>query len=334
MFQNLFAKFGYGAAKVDLVLHQNTFTLGDTVQGELRIQGGKVKQRINKIDVELLLSIYKDGNEYRQQIQHFPFHHSFEIQPGEHRSFPFTYDLPMNLPISASSVQFYFITRLDIASGVDSSDRDYIQIEPPIPLQRVLTALNQLGFQEKHDSREFEGSLQEFELAPVSGPFYQQVREVEFYAAVDSNGVHLLLEVEINALMGKNEVKREVYISNDVLENPTELVRFLNQIISEMIHNPHGFGANTFSTFSGFSPSSTSGGKMSSALGGAAVGAIGGFAAGMLAAQAIDSIMGDDEEDNEDGGFFASNDPDDEEISGFFDDDDDTDFGGFFDDDD
>src|SRR5690606_23078046 len=122
MFENLFAKLGYGSQKVDLVLNGNSFTLGDTINGELHIEGAKVKQKINKIDVDFFLSIFKDGHEYRQQIQNFPFHHSFEIQPAERHSFPFTYALPMNLPISSSTVQFYFITRLDIASGVDSSD--------------------------------------------------------------------------------------------------------------------------------------------------------------------------------------------------------------------
>lgn len=326
MFENLFAKLGYGSAKVDLVLHGNTFTLGDTINGELNIEGGKVKQKINKIDVDFLLSIFKDGNEYSQRIQNFPFHHSFEIQPAERRSFPFTYVLPTNLPISASTVQFYFITRLDIASGVDSSDRDYIIIEPPIPLQRVLAAFNQLGFQEKHDSREFEGTLQEFELAPVSGPFSSQIREVEFFAMIDSNGVHLLLEVERNALMGSHEVKREVFITNEVLENPAELANFLNQTLNEMINNPHGFGPHTFHTFSGYSSSH----GMSKALGGAALGAIGGFAAGMLASHAIDQILDDDDDDE--GGFFASDDNDDEEIGEFFSDDDDDD-GGFFGDD-
>lgn len=328
MFENLFAKLGYGSAKVDLVLNGNSFTLGDTINGELHIEGGKVKQKINKIDVDFFLSIFKDGHEYRQQIQNFPFHHSFEIQPAERHSFPFTYALPMNLPISSSTVQFYFITRLDIASGVDSSDRDYIIIEPPIPLQRVLAAFNQLGFQEKHDSREFEGTAQEFELAPVSGPFSSQIREVEFFAMIDSSGVHLLLEVEKNTFIGEHEVKREVFISNEVLENPTELAHFLNQTLTEMLNNPHGFGSHTFHTFSGSSSGhGMSSHGMSKALGGAAVGAIGGFAAGILASQAIDQILDNDEDDDE-GGLFASNDDDDEEIGGFFDDDDDD--GGFF----
>lgn len=325
MFENLFAKFGYGSAKVDLVLHGNTFTLGDTINGELNIEGGKVKQKINKIDVDFLLSILKDGNEYSQRIQNFPFHHAFEIQPAERRSFPFTYVLPMNLPISASTVQFYFMTRLDIASGIDSSDRDYIIIEPPIPLQRVLAAFNQLGFQEKHDSREFEGTAQEFELAPVSGPFSSQIREVEFFAMIDANGVHLLLEVERNALMGSHEVKREVFISNEVLENPTELAHFLTQTLTEMLNNPHGFGSQTFHTFSGFSSNH----GMSKALGGAALGAIGGFAAGILASQAINQIFDDDDDDDQ-SGIFASDD-DDEEIGGFFgNDDEEEDDGGFF----
>lgn len=317
MFQNLLAKFGFGSAKVDLVLHQNTYMLGETVTGELTIQGGKIEQKINKIDVDFQLSILKDEQTYQQRIQTFPFHQSFNIQPGELRSFPFSYSLPLNLPISSSTVQFYFITRLDIASGLDSSDRDEITIEPPVPLQKVLTALNQLGFQEKHDSREFEGHAQEFELAPISGPFYQRVKEVEFFAGVDQEGVHLLLEIEKPALIGEHEIKREIFIPNETIEDPTALVNFLQQTITEMVNHPDQFRSGTFTFFSDLSSS-----KISKTLG---VAAIGGFAAGLLATtKAIEIVTGSD--DNED----------DDEIEDFFDDqddeDDEDDFEDFFDD--
>lgn len=338
MLKNLFAKFGYGSANVDLVLHGNSFTVGDTINGQLVIQGGNVKQKINKIDVDFQLSIFQDGNEYKQSIQTFPFHQSFDIHPGEQRSFPFSYNLPTNLPISAATVQYYFITRLDIAGGVDSSDRDYITIEPPLPLQKVLAALNQLGFQEKHDSREFEGYAQEFEFAPVSGPFFQQVEELEFYAGFDLHGVHLLLEVEIPSFVGEHEVKREIFIPNETIEDPSALVNFLQQTIAEMVNQPHAFGPGPLNYFSGVSPSSSSSSSSSStmsALGGAAIGAIGGFAAGVLATQAVSSLMNDDDDDDEEdntGNFFAQ---DDESDGGFFDDneDEEVDFDGFFGDD-
>ena len=47
------ARFGKGAAKVDLVLDESRFQLGDTVEGKLLIHGGEVEQKINKIDVKL-----------------------------------------------------------------------------------------------------------------------------------------------------------------------------------------------------------------------------------------------------------------------------------------
>lgn len=334
MFKNLFAKFGYGSAKIDLILDKSNYQLGEIVSGQLAIQGGNVAQQINKIDVDLMLSIYKDNHEHVKMIERFPFHQSFQIHPGESRVFPFSYTLPNNLPISAATVNFYFMTTLDIAGGVDSSDRDYIQIEPPLPLQKILSALNQLGFHEKHDSREFEGYAQEFELAPISGAYMNQVKELEFFAIIDPDSVYLLLEVEKSSFMGNTEIKREIQITNQLLDQPTELITFLDQTISDTMSQSHGFG-NHFSRFGSDSHSfgGSSGHKtgMSSALGGAAVGAIGGFAAGMLTSHAINSIMGDDDDDDDgddENSFFGGNESDeenDDDSGDFFDDGDDSD---------
>lgn len=322
---------GYGSAKIDLILQKNTFMLEEEVNGELLIQGGNVTQQINKIDVDLMLSIYKDDTEHSQRIERFPFHQSFQIQPGEQRSFPFSYRLPHNLPISAASVQFYFITKLDIAGGVDSSDRDYIQIEPPASLQQVLAALNQLGFHEKHDSREFEGYAQEFELAPISGPFAHEVKELEFFASLEPDGVYLLLEVEKKSFMGTKEVKQEVRIANEILQQPDELVAFLNQVITDIMQHEHTtFGFQNSDSHSHVSRFPTGGHSMSSALGGAAIGAIGGIAAGIFASKAIDSMMDDDEE-NEIG--FLGNHDSNEETENFFASDEDEENRGFFGDD-
>ena len=303
------ARFGKGAAKVDLVLNQSQFQLGETVEGKLLIQGGRVEQKINKIEVKLEVIIRYDETDHVHTITSIPFYESFTIQPGETKEFPFEYQLPYDLLISGNYVTYYFHTDLDIAGGVDQNDRDYIEILCPAPLQKVLDALGQLGFREKHESREFNGRVQEFELFPTS--FLQgQAEELEFVAAVQPDGVRMLLELDFySSFGGEKEIKREVFISNDQLESETDLVNELQQILSEMAENAQNGYHGSFQ----FEPS-YHGGSGSSGL----AGAIGGFAAGMIGGmvvnEVIDELLDDDDDDDDDEAL--------EELEDFFEDED------------
>ncbi|SFJ94595.1 sporulation protein, partial [Thermoflavimicrobium dichotomicum] len=150
--KNFLAKLGHGGAKVDLILDKQEYVLDEQVSGELVIQGGTVEQHINKIDIELVMSLYYKNHHYTQTVQVFPFHTPFNIQPSEKKVFPFSCKIPSNLLLSSHSVSYYFITHLDIAGAVDHTDRDYVKILPPARLQNLLKAFEQIGFYEKHDS--------------------------------------------------------------------------------------------------------------------------------------------------------------------------------------
>ena len=287
------ARFGKGAAKVDLVLNQSQFQLGDTVEGKLLIQGGQVEQKINKIEVKMEVIIRHDETDHVHTITSIPFYESFTIQPGETREFPFEYQLPYDLLISGNYVTYYFHTDLDIAGGVDQKDRDYIEILCPAPLQKVLDALGQLGFREKHESREFNGRVQEFELFPT-GFLQGQAEELEFVAAVQPDGVRMLLELDLySSFGGEREIKREVFISNEQLESETDLVNELQRILSEMAESAQN-GFQYEPTYHGHSHGSLGGGS-------GLKGAIGGFAAGMIGGmvvnEVIDELLDDDDDD-------------------------------------
>lgn len=294
------ARFGKGAAKVDLVLDKNQFRLGETIQGKLVIEGGEAEQKINKIDILLMVAVRHDETESVHTVATIPVYESFTIHPGEHKEFPFKYLLPYDLLISGNHVTYFFNTNLDIAGGLDQKDRDYIEIVCPQPLQIVLDALSRLGFREKHESRKFNGHGQEFELFPTD--FLQgQAEELEFIAAIQPDGVHLLVELDLYSYGDEKEVKREVFIPKHLLESEEELVKKIKGILEEManygtagyFHDHHHFGHGLH-------------GHSSSGLSGA----IGGFAAGMIGAMVVDEVVDELFEDEE------------EELEDFFEDED------------
>lgn len=343
MLRNLMAKLGKGGANVDLVLDKQEYQPGDTVSGELVVQGGTVEQSINRIDVELSMSVRVGDKEYTKELKRFPFPNSFVINPSENKVFPFNYQLPNDLPLSGNQIHYTFVTHLDIASGKDHYDRDPIRINPPDPLQKVLDAFSQLGFREKHDSRSFNGYVQEFEFFPTSF-LKDQAKEVEFACAYEENGIRLMLEVDLLPPTRGHEVRREVSLDHDLLNQPEELTEKLQSLLQEMVNDPEPFTHPKLALghqehkHSGFS-------KVGGVVGGLAAGLLG----GMILSEIIDHFSDDDEveaaEPEEEGSLFdgmfeGDNGEENEEEGSFFDNmfggddsgDDGGDEGSFFDD--
>jgi len=288
MFKKMMAKIGIGSAKVDLVLNKNEYELGETIEGKFIVQGGNVEQFINKIDVDFVLNVRTKKQVYNAVVAKIHVSDSFTIQASERRELPFSYKLPKDFLISSPYVSYYFVTNLDIAAGLDNRDHDYVQINPPQRLKNIFTAFEQLGFREKHDSRSFNGYTQEFEFAPTSF-LRNEVEEIEFIVALKEDQIDMLLEVDLYTYGRKEyEVKREITLSNDILNDMPRLVDFLERVLMEIVENPHVYMFNRdlmYYKSHGKHPHS----GFAGALGGMAVGLLGGVIIGEI----MDEVMED-----------------------------------------
>jgi len=279
MFKRVLAKLGVGSAQVNLVLDKDEYRLGDTVEGQLLVEGGNVEQYIRKIDVDLVLEVQVKERLFSHTVERASFHDSFYVAPSEKKVLPFTFTLPHNLLISGNSVRYQFVTRLDIADGLDHSDRDPLRVLPPERLDNVLKALGRLGFREKHDSRSFDGYVQEFEFFPTDF-MRERIEELEFVAAFEENGIRMLLEVDLRTLFGgEKELKREVLLENTLLEDEAALAMHFQELIGEMVENP--------GRFSGFRSGHVHPHEAFSHYGGA----VGGLAAGVLGGLVLSELM-------------------------------------------
>ncbi|GEN32936.1 sporulation protein [Aneurinibacillus danicus] len=312
MFKKMMAKIGIGSAKVDLILKQNEYTLGDKVEGEVILQGGSVAQELNKIDVDFVLHLRTKQKEYRQVVSTISIPIMKTLRAGERQTIPFTYDLPKDLLVSSHMVAYYFATNLDIAAGVDSKDNDYIRVNPPARFMNILRAFEELGLREKHDSRAFDGYTQEFEFFPTSF-LRDRVKEVEFVAAIEEHQIRLLLELDLYSFGREVEIKQEIVLSNELLSDVSRLADYLRDVMAEMAGNPEAYLYHRHSMPYGHGNHRHGG----------FAGAIGGLAAGLLGGMVISEIMNEimedegveealggaeemigEEEGEEDGGFF------------------------------
>ncbi|WP_369900701.1 sporulation protein [Bacillus manliponensis] len=313
MLKKFLARFGKGAAKVDLRFENRPYISGDTVHGEVHIQGGEVEQKMNHLSVHLMMSVITKEGTVTREVTSIPLLGDGAVSPKELKVIPFTYTIPVNLPVSRHKVSYYFDTQLDIEGGVDRTDIDPLMVEVPEGVQSIFEALGSLGFREKGNSGGLDKYGQEFAFFPAE-VFSGKVNEVELRFACEEDGVRVWMEVDCRYGYEEIEVKREFFLENVVLQDEEELVGTLKQYITEAIEKPYvyqkPFSYMSHSSSNGYGSHSHS---TSGMIGGLAMGILG----GMLLSEMLDlddmvedmaEALGFEEEDSaggeEDGGFF------------------------------
>lgn len=211
-FKKLGASIGIGSAKVDTKLEKSAYEAGDQIRGEVEIYGGNVEQQINAIYLTLYTTYIKevDDNKYTANapIQKFKVSDPFTINENETKIIPFSFSIPLDVPITVGKTKVWVATELDIQSGVDSEDKDYIEIQPSKIASRVLEEVQQLGFKLRQvecqqASYKYRGNypfIQEFEFVPTSGNFRGKLDELEVVFLTQSQSqVELLMQVDRKA---------------------------------------------------------------------------------------------------------------------------------------
>lgn len=218
MFQRTLTKFGSDGGRVDLILEQDHYQLGDLVTGEIHVYGGNNPCKVRSVDVFFIMNVMVGDEQKERTIMAIPCESSFWIEPNERKLFPFTFQIPRDLLVSSETVSYYFMTELELADRNRYKDRDEITIHAPERVQLLLHAFQQLGFQEHSHSRQFNGYEQEFLLFP-SILFRDQIREVRLTVALEENGLQasflLCLYDQVE------EVTETIWIEGSLLEQLT-----------------------------------------------------------------------------------------------------------------
>lgn len=233
MFKDMLARFGKGAAKVDLVLKQSEIPLGDRLEGELNIYGGTVDQTIEGIQIEFYFELTESEKTHTHLVAVIPYQASFTIKANQQRTVPFYLNIPTDLPLSNKNIRYYFITKLQIAGAIDQSDEDEIRILPPQRLERIIHTFTQLGFRETADSRLFNGETQEFHFVPTQ-MLSDIASKLVFMAALETEQVRLLLEIELLTTKEERFVELEIKLPNHLMDQPQALYSYLQEAINHL----------------------------------------------------------------------------------------------------
>ncbi len=243
MFKKLMAKFGVGAATVDLRLDKEAFRLGEEMTGTIHIEGGSVEQRIANLEVEIVMKAYLKGQEVTRVVQSIPVLRSFTVMPKPYsQQIPFRYHVPHDLAVSTPSIRYLLRTKLDVVQAMDPTDLDYVTILPPVHIEKVLLALEQLDFRQKPDSGKLTPYGQEFSFFPAR-PLSYPLRELEVIFLDTAEGLRILAELDMAHGFMRHEVEHraEILVPRELLADGKEsdLVHFLGEKIESYAANPH-----------------------------------------------------------------------------------------------
>ncbi|WNI14931.1 sporulation protein [Actinacidiphila sp. ITFR-21] len=217
-FRKLLASLGAGGASVETELAQADAVPGGVVQGEVRIQGGAVGQRIEGLAVGLRARVEADrtdaeGNttEYHQDIE---FHRqqlggAFELSAGAVHVVPFTLEVPWETPVTTflgrhlTGMSLGVTTELAIDRAVDAGDLDPLSVHPLPAQQALLDAFGRLGFGFRSadlekgvivDTRQRLPFYQEIEFRVPDQ--YRGLSQVELSFVADAAGMDVVLEMD------------------------------------------------------------------------------------------------------------------------------------------
>lgn len=332
VFKRLLGSLGVGGPMVDTVLVPGAVLPGGGLSGEVRLEGGGADFDIEHITLELVARVeaeHEDGESHGTvAFDQYVVGGGFRLAQGEHRSVPFTVNLPWETPITELYGQQLGIvlgvhTELSVAGAKDKGDLDTLTVGPLPAQEAILEAFGQLGFGFKSADLEY-GRIggtgqrlpfyQEIELTPAP-QYAHAVNEIEVTFLATPGGMEVILEADKRGglLSSGHDALTRFTVSHDDLphHNWNGLV---DGWVRELIEHRSSYGSNSSYGHVGYSHHGDHGrheehhddGRRSGpGLGTAvAVGAAGlavGVVGGMVAAEVVDEVgdffEGDDEDE-------------------------------------
>ncbi|MBP0723897.1 sporulation protein [Bacillus sp. RG28] len=176
---------GKSGLKIDAVLEKSEYVAGELVRGHLYIKGGKVKQAIDSVYIQVMTDysiefddmIKKESGALQSMIVSVD---SF-IQPDEELMTPFFFTLSENTPISLHQSHVWISARLANDKTDNQYDADAVQIVPSAGLKTIIQAIQEEGFilRNCENKKNYGKITQELEFFPLKGQYQSSVNDIK-----------------------------------------------------------------------------------------------------------------------------------------------------------
>lgn len=218
MFNRMLSAFGIGGPSVDTVLDSPHAVPGQSITGQVRVQGGSSDADIGQVVLSLVTQVDRggfsfghddergDGTEFLRSV----VQQGLRVPAGQLVSVPFQLALPWETPITAvggaalPGMSVGVRTELIIAGAPDKGDLDPVLVGPLPSQNKVLDAFGRLGFsfrgtgvQTGHlpGAAHELGFYQELEFFPP-GQFAGRINQVELTFVATAHELNVILEAD------------------------------------------------------------------------------------------------------------------------------------------
>lgn len=207
MFKSLLNKIGFGNAKVDARLRGGAVMQGGTLEGDVFITGSDQSTTIDELYLKVVTEYTRESDDYSVResctLAEHKLFNRFAVGPREQKTVPFAIQLPFETPTTAFGYQkVYLQTTLETSAIFDPNDTDPIEVAPHPHTDRVISAIQSLGFHlfkvDCEYAPRFGGRfpfVQEFEFKP-SGEFRGRLDELEAYLKPSPQGIEIIFQVD------------------------------------------------------------------------------------------------------------------------------------------
>ena len=209
LFKKILASVGVGSAKVDARLHNDALIPGELISGEVHMEGGDIEQEIDDIYMYVITHYEReyDNKKVKEEciLAKQLLSAKFKLQPKEEKILTFSFRLPYQTPLTMGRQPVYLRTGLDIKNAVDPGDSDFIQVLPHPFMEKVLDAIQGIGFQlfkvdceyNRHLGRTYP-FVQEFEFRPT-GKYRSRLEELEVVFFLKDSELEVFIELDKRA---------------------------------------------------------------------------------------------------------------------------------------
>jgi sporulation-control protein len=180
-----------------LKLDRTHIPAGEKVTGSFLFWREIVERTDNAIDIEFVRRAQIQDEVIEQKLEEFRTETFFLDEESQTVKIPFSYQLPQWLPVSTHAIRYYLRPKLPAVSECDTQWDELaglhaLIVQPNADQTRLFHALSELGFQEKLDSRGWNGIAQQFHF--TSGKrFASDIHELTILFQADKNTAHVQL---------------------------------------------------------------------------------------------------------------------------------------------
>jgi sporulation-control protein len=208
VFEKVLRSFGVGGPTVDTVLATSAAYPGTPLMGAVRLTGGDYDVAVETVAVGLVARVEAEDGDALVEFHRAWVAAGFTLAAGEHQDIPFTITPPWETPLThaygahLTGMSLGLRTELTLEEATDNGDVDVVEVHPLPAQERVLAAVNDLGFRFKHADVErgaIYGVRQElpfFQEIEFAAPPGWKANELELTFVADPQGVEVVLELE------------------------------------------------------------------------------------------------------------------------------------------